>query len=98
MSEVNYSRFLEFLTRLSRGEIAEVAVIDSLHPFQFRWQDGYIEWRQTTIPTLSEWVRDAADVDHHLHIASGYPITWLPGSNSPPHQVSQVSHIRRVEL
>lgn len=93
MSGDNYRKFLEFLTRLSRGEIAEVPVINSHHPYQFRWQDGCIEWRRWVGDTYNEWITDAADVEHHLHIASDYPITWL---GQPPQP--ERSNVRRVEL
>lgn len=93
MSNANYSKFLEFLTRLSRGEIAEIVIVNVHNPYQFRWRDGYIEWRQRPRDTYSEWVTDTADVNHHLHIASDYPITWL---GQPPQP--ERSNIRRVEL
>lgn len=95
MSDTNYSRFLEFLTRLSKGEIAEVPIIDSRHPYQFRWQDGYIEWRQVAIPSCGDWIRDSADVEHHMQIASDYAITWLGETPSPQ---PERSNVRRVEL
>ncbi len=94
MSDTNYSNFLDFLTRLSNGEIAEFLSPSSGALYQYRWQDGYIEWRRADIPE-SNWIRDSAEADFHVRVSNEYPITWLRQSPFPQ---SERSNIRRVEL